>query len=290
VFTETFTARYDRGRGIPVFPPLPYFPEAAAAALADTTTLVTVGTREPVANFAFPGVPGRLTPDWTTRFDFATDDPQPVLEAIADRLDAPEVPVPDASLTDPAPGDTITARSLGALVAAHLAEGTVLVDEGATNSYGYTRSAAAAAPHVALGLTGGSIGIGLPLAVGAAVATGGPVVALQADGSAMYTNQSLWTMAREGLDVTVVILANERYAILQTEMHRAGSDELGPVSRSLTELREPVIDFVALAASMGVRGTRCRTNGDAAHALAAASAEPGPHLLQVDLEPAGASA
>jgi acetolactate synthase-1/2/3 large subunit len=210
-----------------------------------------------------------------------------VLAAIVDRLGAPESAVAEAQFADYAPSERITARSIGALVAAILEEGSVVIDEGATNSFGYVRTAAAAAPHIALGLTGGAIGIGLPLAVGAAVATGQRVIALQADGSAMYTNQALWTLAREGLDVTIVLLANQRYAILQTEMQRAGVDELGPVSRSLTELRDPAIDFVAMAASMGVPATRCGTNDEASVALAKSAAESGPFLLQVDLEPAG---
>jgi acetolactate synthase-1/2/3 large subunit len=265
---------------------LQYFPEAAAAALADTAAIVTIGTGEPVGNFAVPGVSGRLTPETAERYDLSGSDPELVLEAIVDHLGAPEAMVPDAEIPEYAPTDAITARSVGALLATNLREGAVVVDEGATNSFGYARAAAGAAPHVTLGLTGGAIGIGLPLAVGAAVATGDRVVALQADGSAMYTNQALWTFAREGLDVTIVLLSNRRYAILQTEMQRAGAGELGPVSRSLTELTDPAIDFVALAASMGVPGTRCRTNEEADSALTRSLAEPGPYLVQVDLEPA----
>lgn len=286
VFTQTFTARIERGRGIPTFPAVPYFPEAAVSALAETTTMVTVGAPEPVANFAFPGVPGRLTPESAVRYDFTGSDPETVLASIVDHLDAPEFAIPEAQLAEYAPTERITARSIGAIVAASLEEGSVVVDEGATSSYGYVRTAAAAAPHMALGLTGGAIGIGLPLAVGAAVATDQRVVALQADGSAMYTNQALWTLAREALDVTVVLLANKRYAILQTEMERAGAGELGPVSRSLTELRDPSIDFVAMAESMGVPAARCSLNDEAAVALAKSRAEPGPFLLEVDLEPA----
>lgn len=284
VLTQTFTARIDRGRGIPAFPAVPYFPEAAAAGLADTSALVSIGAPEPVANFAFPGVPGRLVPESAERFDLTQGDPVAMLEAIVEHLGAPDAAVPEAERAAFSPSDPVTARSIGAIVAANLEEGSVVVDEGATSSFGYVRTAAAAEPHMALGLTGGAIGIGLPLAVGAAMATDRRVMALQADGSGMYTNQALWTLAREGLDVTVILLANDRYAILQTEMQRAGVDELGAVSRSLTELTDPSIDFVALAAAMGVPGARCATNDDAAQAIAKSMAEPGPFLIQVDLQ------
>src|SRR5439155_966864 len=123
-----------------------------AAALADTAAIVTVGSREPVGNFAVPGVPGRLTPDTAERYDVSGSDPALVLESIVDRLGAPESLVPDTEIPEYPPTDAITARSIGALLATNLREGAVVVDEGATNSYGYTRAAAGAAPHISLGL------------------------------------------------------------------------------------------------------------------------------------------
>ena len=247
VFTETFASCQDRGRDVPRFPPLPYFPEAAAKALSGTDVLVSVGAHEPVAIFDTPGTPGRLAPLDATRVAFDLNGDAEILEAIADEAGATEIPA--LVMMQPfawEDGDAVSAESIGAIVAGQIEEDGVLVQEAATNGYGYERSAASAAPHISLALTGGAIGIGLPLAVGAAIGQPGRrVIALQADGSAMYTNQALWTMVRENLDVTVVLLSNSRYSILQTEMKRFGSTTLGPVQRSLTSLVDPTIDWVS---------------------------------------------
>jgi acetolactate synthase-1/2/3 large subunit len=158
----------------------------------------------------------------------------------------------------------------------------VVVDEGATSGLFYGLTAENAEPHVALALTGGAIGQGLPVAVGAAVACPErKVIALQADGSGLYTLQALWTMAREGLDVTTVICANRKYRILQIELGRAGIAEPGPNALGLTELANPVVDWVGLAGSFGVPAVRAETNGELTAALAKALVEPGPNLIEV---------
>jgi acetolactate synthase-1/2/3 large subunit len=146
--------------------------------------------------------------------------------------------------------------------------------------------AAGSPPHTVLGLTGGAIGQGLPCAVGAAIACPGRrVIAFQADGSGLYTLQALWTMAREGLDVTVVVCANRVYRILQVELARAGVAEPGPAARSLTQLGPPVVDWVAAARAFGVPGWRVTTADALADALRASLAEPGPSLVEVVLGP-----
>jgi acetolactate synthase-1/2/3 large subunit len=138
--------------------------------------------------------------------------------------------------------------------------------------------------HTVLALTGGAIGMGPPVATGAAVACPDrPVLALQADGSAMYTLQALWTQAREGLDVTTVIVANRGYRILAVEMERAGIEEPGPVIAPLTDLGSPALDWVALATGMGVPAVRATTTEELTEALATAFAEPGPHLVEAVL-------
>jgi acetolactate synthase-1/2/3 large subunit len=156
------------------------------------------------------------------------------------------------------------------------------MDEGATSGLPYFLAAEAAPPHTYLALTGGAIGQGLPCATGAAVACPErQVIALQADGSGMYTVQSLWTQAREGLDVVTLICANRSYRILQVEMGRAGIAEPGPQARSLTDLTGPAIDWVQLAQGLGVPAVRVET-GEALDAeLAVAIAEPGPRLIEV---------
>ncbi len=139
---------------------------------------------------------------------------------------------------------------------------------------------AAAPEHDYLFITGGSIGWGLPAATGAAVgAPGRPVISLQADGSAMYTVQSLWTQARENLDVTTIIVANRSYAILEFEFMRVGA-EAGPAARELMDIGRPELDFAGLARSLGVPGRRVDDVPGLVSAVREALAEPGPHLIE----------
>jgi acetolactate synthase I/II/III large subunit len=141
-------------------------------------------------------------------------------------------------------------------------------------------------PHDWLTLTGGAIGQGLPLATGAAIACPGrSVLALEADGSAMYTISALWTHAREQLDITTVIFSNRRYAILGMELDRVGADGSGQAARRLLDLSEPAIDFTALAAGMGVPASRATTAGELAASLSQAIGEPGPHLIEALVPP-----
>jgi len=159
-----------------------------------------------------------------------------------------------------------------------------VVDESNTAGIHLTAATAAAPPHSWLCLSGGAIGQGLPLAVGAAIGGGGrPVLCLEADGSAMYTLQALWTQARESLDVTTVILANRSYAILQMELARVGAGDGGPVARSLLDLKAPELDMVSLARGMGVPATRARTAQELVDQLGRALSTPGPALIEAVL-------
>jgi acetolactate synthase-1/2/3 large subunit len=170
------------------------------------------------------------------------------------------------------------------VVGALLPERAVVVDEVLTSGVGLAELTSGAPRHDWLSLTGGAIGDGLPMAVGAAVACPDrPVVALQADGSAMYTVQALWTMAREQLDVTVLLYDNGSYAILQHELSRVGAAEDGKRAGELLHLGTPSLDFVALATGMGVPATRATTAEELADQLRSALAEPGPHLVQAVL-------
>jgi acetolactate synthase-1/2/3 large subunit len=160
-------------------------------------------------------------------------------------------------------------------------ENAIVVDEAATSGAQWFALAAGAAPHTVLSLTGGAIGQGLPNAVGAAIACPDRrVIAFQADGSGMYTVQSLWTMARENLDVTVVICANRQYRILKVELARADITQPGPAARSLTDLNPPVLDFVSLAKGLGVPAERVDTAEALSTALAKSLAERGPRLIE----------
>jgi len=285
LFAETFPARWERGAGLPDIPKLPYFPEQAVEALAEADLVLLAGAREPVAFFAYPGQPSRLAPEDRVRaLCGPAERAEPSLEALAAALDAPLGPAgPDVPLPDP-PAGPLDPGAVAAVLARCLPEGAIVVDESATSGVAFPAASAGAAQHTVLGLTGGAIGQGLPCATGAALACPDrPVVAFQADGSAHYTLQALWTQAREGLHVTTLICANRSYRILQVELARSGVAEPGPRARALTSLSAPDVDWVALARGYGVPGVRVESAEDLARELPRALAEPGPSLLEMVL-------
>ncbi|HTY17192.1 MAG TPA: acetolactate synthase large subunit [Myxococcota bacterium] len=285
VLHDTFFARLERGGALPSFERLPYFPEPAIQTLADARQLVVAGTRDPVSFFGYPGVPSRLAPNGCVRTELARagEDVVGALESLADALGAPPTPPrvePRARPGLPRTG-ALDVAALGQALAALQPEGAIVVDEGATSGAAWFAHAAAAPRHTVLALTGGAIGQGLPCAVGAALACPDrKVIALQADGSGMYTLQSLWTMARESLDVLVVICANRCYRILQLELARAGHAEPGPQARRLVELAGPELDWTALARGLGVPAARAADAEGFAKELGRALAEPGPALIE----------
>jgi len=282
---DTFPARLERGAGVPRAQPLPYLTELATEALAGLEHLVICGTQAPVAFFAYPGRPSRLA-DPSTAVEVLAgprEDVAGALEALADALGAPaDAPVEDAPRPAAPSGGPLDAVAIGAAVAALLPEGAIVVDESVTCSAPIVAATAGAARHDWLTLTGGAIGQGLPAATGAAVACPDrPVLSLEGDGSAMYTIQSLWTQAREGLDVTTVILANRSYAILDFELARVGAEATrGPAADALFGLGRPDLDFVGMAAGMGVPGVRVDDARSFSAALREALAEPGPRLIE----------
>jgi acetolactate synthase-1/2/3 large subunit len=281
---DTFIARIPRGAGRVDLPRLPYFAEQAEEALAGTRHLILVDTKAPVSFFAYPGRASELTPPGCTvhRLTVPGEDTIGALEALADGVGARSRNPSLAPLARPTlPTGPVNPATIAQALAALLPDNAILVNEAATSGFALPALTAQAAPHDWLDLTGGSIGMGLPASVGAAVACPDRrVVALQADGSAMYTIQSLWTMAREQLDVTVVLFANRKYAILQVEFMRVGAENPGPKAMSMLDLSRPDLDFVALAKGMGVPAVRA---GDAAAfsaALAESFATPGPFLIE----------
>jgi acetolactate synthase-1/2/3 large subunit len=283
VLHETFPARLERGGDLPSFERLPYFPEQAIEVLAPLHQLVLAGARDPVSFFGYRDVPSRLAPEAAQVLELA--DPETdllqALEALAERLGAPaEAPVADRDRVA-APTGELGVGALGQAVAALQPEGAIVMDEAATSGLAYAAFAAAAPRHTMLSLTGGAIGQGLPCAVGAALACPDrKVIAFQADGSGLYTVQSLWTMAREGLDVVAVICANRAYRILQVELGRAGIAEPGRQALALTDLAHPTIDWVALAQGFGVPGRRVESADALVEAFGRALAEPGPQLIE----------
>ncbi|MPZ88564.1 MAG: acetolactate synthase large subunit [Nitriliruptorales bacterium] len=282
---ESFPARLERGGDLPSPNPLPYLPEQASRALAVGTALALAGARAPVAFFAYPGMPSSTVPTGMPVHLLAEpgDDVVEALERLADCLGGGDPGTPTRPHPQPATGP-LTPESAGETVAALQPEGAIVVEEGVSSGLSYTHAAPGAPRHTALGLTGGAIGQGLPCATGAAVACPDrPVIALQADGSGMYTVQALWTQAREQLDVTTLIYANHRYRILQFELLRAGAERPGPASAGLTGLDNPRLDWVQIAEGMGVPAARATTAEDLAAQFYAALADPGPHLIEMVL-------
>ena len=276
---ETFPARLARGKGVPNIPRLGYFAEMAQEQLMGTRHLILVGARSPVAFFAYPNMPGDLVPAGAKVHNV----PPGRLEGVADSLDASEVSDPPSSLPE-LPTGPLRSDNWGSVIGALLPENAIISDEANTSGLLLPDATAASPPHDVLTLTGGAIGQGLPVAVGAAIAAPHrPVIALQADGSALYTISALWTMAREQLDVTVVILNNRAYAILQFELTRVGASATGPKAQSLLDLSNPDIDFVAIAEGLGVPAKRATTAEELATHFGAALAEPGPHLIDAVL-------
>ncbi|HWL45973.1 MAG TPA: acetolactate synthase large subunit [Ilumatobacter sp.] len=275
------TPRLETGSVLPDLHELPYFHQPLLKALAGVTTAVMVG-HEPVTFFGYPDTPSLALPDDAERMLLCgeTGDIDTSLAALADALGAvADEPRANGGLPELADGPLDTS-SLSLAVARALRPGHIVVNESLTSAGRYRKLAQHAAPHTLLGVLGGAIGGGLPAAVGAAVACPDrPVLALQADGSALYTIQSLWTMARERLDVTVVLLSNQRYNILDIELADAGL-ELSERGKAMTSLADPPMSFAKLAEGFGVPARTVATTGDLADALDWAIDGAGPHLVE----------
>jgi acetolactate synthase-1/2/3 large subunit len=287
---ETFPARLERGDGLPAPERLGYLAEFTEAQLAGMRHLVLVDARAPVSFFAYPGRASDLVPEGCEvhRLAGGVHDTPAALEDLAEALGArdpgrPLASVPPAGVPDRPTGD-LTTETLAAAIGALLPDGAVVVDEGNTSGLFVAGATAGCGRHDWLTLTGGAIGQGLPVATGAALADPRrPVLCLQADGSAMYTLQALWTQAREGLDVTTIILANRSYAILNLELHRVGAEGSGARAKRLLDLTAPELDFVSLAKGMGVAATRATTAEELVVALERSFEEPGPALVEAVL-------
>jgi acetolactate synthase I/II/III large subunit len=284
---ETFPARLERGAGTPALERLPYFPEQAIEMLKPFDTIVLAGAKKPVAFFGYPDFPSMLIPEGidTSILAEPTDDVPAALEALASELGAPVAGATPSKIARPErPIGKLNAMTAGAAIAATMPEGAIVMDEAATSGLPFLAASAAARPHTYLALTGGAIGQGLPCATGAAVACPDRrVIAYQADGSAMYTLQALWTQARESLNVTTVLCNNHSYRILQVELARAGVTEPGRKARSLTSLANPDIEWTGLARGLGVPAVRVESAEDLTRELERSFATPGPSLIEMIL-------
>jgi acetolactate synthase-1/2/3 large subunit len=234
--------------------------------------------------FAYPEKPSILAPDTALSVRLASKRQNHLhaLSALADALGAPaETDRLQRAGTSPVEEGKLTPVNAGAIIAEMLPDDAIVSDEGATSSFAAFAQSAGAARHDWLQLTGGAIGQGLPVAVGAAIACPNrKVIALQADGSAMYTNQALWTMARERLDIVTILFNNRSYAILNIEMTRVGAQTPGPKAKAMLNLREPDIQWRTLAESMGVEATTVTTTEEFRASLGRALARKGPVLIE----------
>lgn len=284
---QTHNARTERGAGRVAPEGLPYPVDAALKTLDGTRHMVLAGAKAPVAFFAYPGRPGALSPAGAEIHTLAAPDEDVVgaLKALADELGVSGAAPGVQAYEPPAvPGGAVTVEGAAAAVGARLPEGAIVVDEALTASAAFYAGTRSAHPHDWLDVTGGAIGMGLPVATGAAVARPDrKVLCLQADGSAMYTLQALWTQARENLDVTTVILNNRSYAILKWELGNVGIDDPGPGVANLTDLDRPPLDWPSLARGMGVEAERATTMEEFDRALAAGLRSDGPYLVDLVL-------
>lgn len=288
VVVESFPAVMERGIGTPNLNKLPYFPDAVLRSLPQSGHIVLVGARTPLSFFGYPGQPSLLVPPGVEVIELAPypSDGTQEIEELARRL---EVKLEDGEVSNgtrklpPASGGPLDAHTLSAALVRFQGEGDVVIDEGRTGAGPYFGWANAAPRHLHIGHTGGAIGEGMPLGVGAALARPqARVLVIQADGGGMYAPQSLWTMARENLDVKVVVVSNRAYKILQLEMERGGM-EINPRSHGLTDLQRPQIDWVALAKSMGVPGRSVETQEELVEALEECKTHRGPWLIEAQV-------
>jgi acetolactate synthase I/II/III large subunit len=281
-------ARMERGAGKVPVQRLPYVPDQAREALKEFRQLILVGTSAPVSYFGYPGKSSVLSPPDCVTYTLASprEDRAGALEALATALSLNEGSELLTQKADrpAAPSGEITLPGLATAIAALLPENAIVVDEAMTSGRGMMAASKGIAPHDWLGNTGGAIGIALPLAVGAAVASPERrVLCMSADGSSMYTMQALWTMAREGLNVTTVIFANRAYAVLQWEYSGLGVGAPGSRAADLFAIGRPDIDWVMMAKSMGVPATRATSLDSFGDLLRKSFATEGPALIEISL-------
>jgi acetolactate synthase I/II/III large subunit len=287
LLAQTFNARVERGANRVAVERVPYFVDPALDVFKEVRHLILVGAQAPVAFFGYPGKPSALTPPGCDIQTLATprEDLTGALAALAEAIRAPRATMRSANEPPSIPnGGIITSDAIGAILGALLPEGAIICDESLTTGQSFFPMTCAAAPHDWLQVTGGAIGDGMPLATGAAVACPDrKVINLEADGSGMYTLQSLWTQAREGLNVMTLIWANRAYAILRRELANVGANNPGPKALEMLSLSNPDLDWVSLAKGMGVEARRVDTVDELVLAFRAGVEVRGPFLIEVVL-------
>ena len=293
LFTEIFPVCWERGAGLPVVLHTPHLP--GRQNMAKYQGVVLTGMEEPVTFSGRKGFNSRILSKEQEKACLAApgQDAVEALERLADALGTPGGShLPAGLIAEFQPPDVpegeLTVGKACQTVAALQPEGAIIVDEGITSTWTYCAMTPRVAPHTLLTVVGVSIGWGMPCAVGAAVASSDrPVINLEADGSAMFTVQALWTQAREGLDITTLIFANRSYNALRVNLAWDGVTSPGPVARRVIELDHPYIDWVKVSRGLGVPAVSVDRAEDLARELRIALAEPGPHLIEMVLHPEG---
>lgn len=285
LLSEWSNARLERGAGRVYIGKVPYPIDQALEVLGRFRKIVLVGARAPIGFFAYPGKPAVLTRPDADIVPLAGSgtDLTGALAALADALKATAVaPLGIADPQDTArPSGAVTADSIAAVLARVIPENAIVVDESVTTGRAFLPATAGSAPHTWLNNCGGSIGYGLPVAIGAAIACPDrKVLAMIGDGSAMYTLQAIWTMAREALDVTMVILSNRSYAILRGELTNVGVQNPGPRAVDMLSLNRPDLNWVDMARGMGVDGCRIEDAAALEQAMRAGLDADGPYLIE----------
>jgi acetolactate synthase-1/2/3 large subunit len=287
---QAFNGRIERGVGRVPVARVPYPIDLALEMLRDVDVLILVGASVPVTFFAYPGKPGRLVRDDCEVIALAQigQDLKGALAWLADELEVrPDRPAPivrSVAIADALPQGRLTADAITLAVARMMPENAIICDESITSGRQFFALSQNSMPHDYLHITGGSIGIGIPLAAGAAIACPDRrVIDLQADGSGMYTVQGLWTQARENLDVITVVFANRAYAVLQGEMRNVGVNEFGPNAQRMLTLDEPALDWIAMANGLGVEAGRATTVEEFVRFFEGALSRRGPFLIEAVL-------
>ena len=286
LFSPVLLSRTERGFGRVAVSRIPYPIDLALELLKDLDVIILLGPAAPVAFFGYPGKPSSLLPEGCEIIhlsDLAHDIPA-TLAALADELECKPSTLRRTSrnLSDEGtPTGPLTEDAIAVLVAQNMPENAILCDEALTSARRLFSLTEFAPPHDYLMNTGGSIGIGIPMATGAAIACPDrKVIALQADGSGMYTVQGLWTQARENLDILTIILSNRAYAILIGEMTSVGVTAYGGNAEKMMQITDPELDWVALAKGMGVNGARATTCEAFVKLLKAGLSHQGPFLIE----------
>jgi len=281
---DYFTPRMTLGHGLPEVERIPYFAEEIIESLKGLEQIVLVGAPPPVTFFAYEGKPSWVTPDGCALLALAEpqEDTVGALEALADALGARE---PGRRIVrvvpDPPSHAALDPNNMGAIIARLMPDDAIVSDDSLTAGTGLHNHLKHGPTHDWLVLTGGAIGDAAPMAMGAALACPSrKVIAVTGDGAAMYSLQSLWTMARERLDVVTIVCANRTYNILNIELMRVGACNPGPKTLAMLDLHNPVLDFVKLAQGLGVEASRAETTSEFAAQFADAMARPGPRLIE----------